>query len=81
MTKSTVPFKYYYTFNNAIFKWFWTISSLGAPDKDTFNFFTQINGETLDISTISRALKKWSENDIPRRESHDQKEHYFLNES
>ena len=26
-----LPFKYYNTFNNAMFKWFWTIFSLGAP--------------------------------------------------
>ena len=36
--------------------------------------FYPISGETLDIWTIS-------ENDIPRQESHDQKEHYFLNEN
>ena len=27
-----LPFKYWNTFNNATFKWFWTIFSLGAPD-------------------------------------------------
>ena len=27
-----LPFKYQNTFNNAMFKWFWTIFSLGAPD-------------------------------------------------
>ena len=26
-----LPFKYENTFNNAMFKWFWTIFSLGAP--------------------------------------------------
>ena len=27
-----LPFKYDNTFNNAMFKWFWTILSLGAPE-------------------------------------------------
>ena len=43
--------------------------------------FYPISGETLDIWTISRGLIKWSENDIPRQESHHQKEHYLLNEN
>ena len=28
-----LPFKYYNTFNNAMFQWFWTILSLGAPER------------------------------------------------
>ena len=31
-----LAFKYENTFNNAMFKWFWTIFSLGAPGRWDF---------------------------------------------
>ena len=38
-SENILPFKFYNTFTNAMFKWFWTIISLGAPV--VFNLWIQ----------------------------------------
>ena len=62
-----LPFKYWNTFNNAMFKWFWTIFSLGAPVKTQFGNFKRgwISSENTFVAPSS-TRKKWNVTKIGR---------------
>ena len=50
-----LPFKYWNTFNNAMFKWFWTIFSLGAPESFIVSFSKLV--ETLIFNANTANIK------------------------